>query len=65
MRVALGQSESEEYQIGLAEIAETLKGNVGLFFTNLEREKVSMNFACTLLLREVGLMGSASCGTRL
>ena len=38
--MALGQSESEEYQIGLAEIADTLKGNVGLFFTNLGQEEV-------------------------
>ena len=41
MRVALGQCESEEYQLGLAEVAETLKGNVGLFFTSLGRNQVS------------------------
>ena len=40
MKVALGQSESEEYQIGLAEVADSLKGNVGLFFTSLGREEV-------------------------
>ena len=40
MKVALGQSESEEYLVGLAEVAETLKGNVGLLFTKLGREEV-------------------------
>jgi hypothetical protein len=44
MKVALGQSESEEYQVGLAEVADTLKGTVGLLFTELPREKVSLYY---------------------
>lgn len=40
MKVALGQGEAEEYQIGLTQVAETLKGTVGLFFTKLPREEV-------------------------
>ena len=52
MKVALGQSDSEEYQIGLAEVAETLRGNVGLFFTNLAREEVrSPQDLCKYVIR--------------
>jgi len=40
MKVALGQGEAEEYQVGLAQVAETLKGTVGLLFTRLPREEV-------------------------
>lgn len=45
MKVALGQSESQEYQVGLAKVAETLKGTVGLLFTKLPREEVSSSSA--------------------
>lgn len=43
MRVALGQSDSDEHLPGLAELSETLKGNVGLFFTKLDRNQVGVH----------------------
>ena len=42
MKVALGQGEAEEYQEGLTQVAETLKGTVGLLFTRLPREEVRL-----------------------
>lgn len=40
MAKALGQSASEEYQPGLAELSKYLSGNVGLLFTNRESADV-------------------------
>ena len=42
MKVALGQGEAQEYQEGLTEVAETLKGTVGLLVSRLSREEVSL-----------------------
>lgn len=45
MRVALGQTDSDEYLPGVAELADTLKGNVGLFFTSVDKEQVRLSMS--------------------
>lgn len=40
MQLALGRTEAEEYRDGLCSLAERLKGNVGLLFTNKAAEEV-------------------------
>lgn len=40
VQVAFGRSAEEEYADGLMKVGEMLKGNVGVFFTNREHEKV-------------------------
>ena len=40
LRVALGNSPSEEHRPNLHELAERLHGSMGLLFTKLPREQV-------------------------
>lgn len=40
MQLALGRTEAEEYREGLSNVAERLRGNVGLLFTNRAQEEV-------------------------
>ncbi len=44
-QVAFGRSEAEEYAEGLAKLSESLKGNVGLLFTNRAHDEVTSFFA--------------------
>eukprot|EP01023_Acetabularia_acetabulum_P014306 TRINITY_DN1700_c0_g1_i1.p2 TRINITY_DN1700_c0_g1~~TRINITY_DN1700_c0_g1_i1.p2 ORF type:complete len:282 (-),score=36.08 TRINITY_DN1700_c0_g1_i1:337-1182(-) len=41
MRVALGRSQEEEYQDGLHNLAERMRGTVGLLYSNLEHHELS------------------------
>lgn len=40
MQVALGRTDADEYKVNLHLLAERLKGDVGLFCTNLDHEQV-------------------------
>ena len=40
VKKALGSSDSEEYQPGLAQVSGALKSTVGLLFTRLSKEEV-------------------------
>eukprot|EP00041_Stephanoeca_diplocostata_P006022 m.73534 g.73534 ORF g.73534 m.73534 type:complete len:219 (+) comp16124_c0_seq14:267-923(+) len=40
MAIALGQSEAEEHRPGLHKVAELVTGNIGLMFTNEDRDEV-------------------------
>lgn len=41
IQVALGKSTADEYKPNLSQLSQRLKGNVGLFFTQLPKEEVS------------------------
>jgi mRNA turnover protein 4 len=40
LKVALGNSDAEEYKTNLSELAADIKGNCGLLFTKLDQDKV-------------------------
>ena len=44
LKVALGKSESDEHQPGVHQLSERVAGNVGLFFTTLQRAEVEALF---------------------
>ena len=52
LRVALGHGEEDEYKKGLSALAEDISGSIGLFFTRLPQDQVSIQLiSCILLLR--------------
>ena len=42
LRVALGHGEEDEYKKGLSALAEDISGSIGLFFTRLPQDQVSI-----------------------
>lgn len=44
MQISLGRSESDEIKPGLFKVSNLLRGNSGLFFTNLPKEEVTRLF---------------------
>jgi len=47
LQVALGRSAADEYGANLSQLSGRIIGNVGLFFTTLQRDEVCLGAHCT------------------